>query len=47
MGNRPVTGDEAEQFLTAANLNGLPPIFYEEPDGLNRRSASLVGRFRI
>ena len=35
MGNRPVTGDEAEKFLTAANLNGLPPIFYEEPDGLN------------
>ena len=35
MGNRHVTGDEAEKFLTAANLNGLPPIFYEEPDGLN------------
>lgn len=35
MGNRPVAGDEAEKFLTAANLNGLPPIFYEEPDGLN------------
>jgi hypothetical protein len=35
MGNRPLTGDEAEKFLTAANLNGLPPIFYEEPDGLN------------
>lgn len=35
MGNRPVTGDEAEKFLAAANLNGLPSIFYEEPDGLN------------
>jgi hypothetical protein len=35
MGNRHVTGDEAEKFLTAANLNGLPPIFYEAPEGLN------------
>jgi hypothetical protein len=35
LGNRPVSGDEEEKFLTAANLNGLPPIFYEEPDGLN------------
>ncbi|MCL6447596.1 MAG: BREX system P-loop protein BrxC [Armatimonadetes bacterium] len=35
LGNRPVRGDEAEKFLVAANLNGLPPVFYEEPDGLN------------
>jgi len=45
MGNRPVTGDEAEKFLTAANLNGLSPIFYEEPDGLNlviRQSGRIV-----
>jgi len=35
LGNRPVKGDEAEKFLTAANLNGLPLIFYEEPEGLN------------
>jgi len=35
LGNRPVKGDEAERFLTAANLNGLPPVFYEEPEGLN------------
>jgi len=45
LGNRPVRGDEAEKFLTAANLNGLPPIFYEEPDGLNlviRQSGKAV-----
>lgn len=35
LGNRHVNGDEAEIFLAAANLNGLPPVFYEEPDGLN------------
>jgi hypothetical protein len=27
LGNRPVSGDEEEKFLTAANLNDLPPIF--------------------
>ena len=34
-----------EKFLTAANLNGLPPIFYEEPEGLNlviRQSGKTV-----
>ncbi len=35
LGNRPVKGDEAEKFLTAANLNGLPPIFYDGDDALN------------
>jgi hypothetical protein len=35
LGNRPgVKGDETEKFLTAANLNGLPPIFYDPPEGL-------------
>jgi hypothetical protein len=35
IGNRPVRPDDAEKFLTAANLNGLPPLFYEEPEGLH------------
>lgn len=35
LGNRPVRPDETEKFLTAANLSGLPPIFYKEPEGLN------------
>lgn len=34
VGARPVTGDEAARILTAANLNGLPAVFYEGPDGL-------------
>lgn len=45
LGNRPVRGDEAEKFLMASNLNGLPPVFYEEPDGLNlviRQSGKAV-----
>lgn len=35
MGARQLTGDEAEKFLTAANLNGLPPIFYDGENGLS------------
>jgi hypothetical protein len=35
MGVRPLKGDEAEKLLTAANLNGLPPIFYDQDNGLN------------
>lgn len=35
MGVRQISGDEPETFLTAANLNGLPPIFYSDGDGLN------------
>jgi hypothetical protein len=35
MGVRPLKGDEAEKFLTAANLNGLPPIFHEGANGLH------------
>jgi len=35
MGNRPVRPDDVEKFLTATNLNGLPPLFYEEPEGLH------------
>lgn len=35
LGNRPLKGDEAEKLLTAANLNGLPAIFHEPPEGLN------------
>lgn len=45
MGNRPVRIDDTEKFLTAVNLNGLPPIFYEEPEGLNlviRQSGKAV-----
>jgi hypothetical protein len=34
MGVRPLKGDEPEKFLTAANLAGLPPIFYEGENGL-------------
>ncbi|RLB13822.1 MAG: BREX system P-loop protein BrxC, partial [Deltaproteobacteria bacterium] len=34
MGIRPLKGDESEKFLTAANLNGLPPLFYDGEDGL-------------
>ncbi len=35
LGNRPIKGDEAEKFLAAANLQGLPQVFYEPPEGLN------------
>jgi hypothetical protein len=35
LGNRPVKGDEAEKLLTAANLNGLPAIFYDGQDALH------------
>jgi len=35
MGARNLTGKEAEQILTAANLSGLPPVFYSPPGGLN------------
>ena len=45
LGNRPVKGDEAENFLKAANLNGLPAIYYEPPEGLDlviRRAGKFV-----
>ncbi len=45
LGNRPVKGDEAEKFLTAANLKGLPSVLYEPPEGLNlviRRAEKFV-----
>jgi hypothetical protein len=45
MGNRPVRPDDAEKLLTATNLHGLPPIFYEAPEGLNlviRQSGKAV-----
>ncbi|MDL1970729.1 MAG: BREX system P-loop protein BrxC [Candidatus Desulfofervidaceae bacterium] len=45
LGNIPIKGIEAITFLKAANLNGLPPVFYEPPDGLNlvtRREGKLV-----
>ncbi|GIW91562.1 MAG: hypothetical protein KatS3mg109_1994 [Pirellulaceae bacterium] len=35
IGNRLVRGNEADVFLTAANLNGLPAVFYEGDNGLN------------
>ncbi|MGD2092545.1 MAG: BREX system P-loop protein BrxC, partial [Candidatus Aminicenantes bacterium] len=34
LGIRHLKGDEAEKFLTAANLNGLPPVFYDGENGL-------------
>lgn len=34
MGARNLSGKETEQVLTAANLAGLPPVFYDGPDGL-------------
>ena len=43
LGNRPVKGDEAEKLLTAANLNGLPPIFYDGEEGL-QLVATLSGK---
>lgn len=45
MGARPLKGDEPEKFLTAANLNGLPPIFYDGDNGLalvTQQSGKLV-----
>lgn len=35
MGVRTMKGDEPEKILSAANLNGLPPVFYDGPDGLD------------
>lgn len=35
MGVRPLKGNEAEEILKAANLNGLPKVFYAPPDGLD------------
>lgn len=35
MGLRSLSGKETEQFLTAANLNGLPQLFYSGDQGLN------------
>ncbi len=35
MGIRQLSGNEAKDFLTAANLNGLPPVFYDGQDGLS------------
>jgi hypothetical protein len=35
MGARSLKGNEAEELLKAANLNGLPKIFYAPPDGLD------------
>ena len=34
MGARPLRGNEAEEILRAANLNGLSRVFYSPPDGL-------------
>ena len=34
LGARPLRGTEAEEILKAANLNGLPKVFYDPPDGL-------------
>jgi len=35
MGARPLKGNEAEEILKAANLNGLSKVFYGPPDGLD------------
>lgn len=35
MGSKPMRGTEPEDFLKAANLNSLPPLFYNPPNGLN------------
>lgn len=35
MGSRPITGKEPDQILAAANLNGLPPVFYGGERGLD------------
>jgi hypothetical protein len=42
MGIRPLKGDEAEKFLTAANLNALPPVFHAgELSGFGYNAAAL------
>ena len=33
-GSRPIKGDEAEEILKAANLNGLPKVYYGGNEGL-------------
>jgi phage terminase Nu1 subunit (DNA packaging protein) len=35
MGARPLKRTDAEEILKAANLNGLPKVFYAPPDGLD------------
>jgi len=35
MGARSLKGDEAQEILKAANLTGLPKVFYDPPDGLH------------
>ncbi len=35
MGYRPLKASDAEAILKAANLNGLPKVFYGPPDGLS------------
>jgi len=35
MGAKKIKGDEPDKVLSAANLNGLPAIFYNTGDGLN------------
>jgi hypothetical protein len=35
MGIRHLKGDECDKFLTAANLNGLTPVFYDGEGGLS------------
>lgn len=35
MGSRPLKGDEPAVFLTAANLEGLPPVFFDGDNGLS------------
>lgn len=45
LGARPLKGDEPERFLAAANLNGLPPLFYDGEGGLSlvvRQGEKLV-----
>jgi rubrerythrin len=34
LGARPLKGNEGEEILKAANLNGLPRVFYGPPEGL-------------
>ncbi|MBA2882814.1 hypothetical protein HNR65_003169 [Desulfosalsimonas propionicica] len=34
MGIRQLSGNEADKFLSAANLNNLPPVFYDGDNGL-------------
>ena len=35
MGSRPLKGNEAEELLKAANLSGLPQVFYDGESGLD------------